>query len=358
MMNYRPYQPPNTTNLVSKLGVDVNLPPTSDSKRRLMSQIYQLMTKRISQVGKRVLVFLDELEPYLLKTLEDGPFVPMSSLSTSENPLPKRQNQWSNAESRLANQDKRLKNTRDTKIAALRLKFNAFKSLEGEKVNGTFTRLKCLLNDLENNGVITSYSKSECDSQEPLPPLPKLIGAAPSGTSESLISLSDLTLNMADLTLDTPDPKKTRPSVKVSPAYVIKKKTIRSPVGPKPCSDKKADSSIKKLLLTLMEEIKGLKRQIEIPLGTPPPSSQPSSSKASKQKTWFGPCKHCGFRNNLSDDFYLIPKCSTCGSTDHLTKEHLEHAIVQKTLSKLKAQLPLKPSPKKGSHDSKAFHKV
>ncbi|GKB32784.1 retrovirus-related pol polyprotein from transposon TNT 1-94 [Tanacetum coccineum] len=43
--------------------------------------------------------------------------------------------------------------TRDTKIAALRLKFNAFKSLEGEKVNGTFTRLKCLLNDHENNGV-------------------------------------------------------------------------------------------------------------------------------------------------------------------------------------------------------------
>ncbi|GJY04464.1 hypothetical protein Tco_0370404 [Tanacetum coccineum] len=44
-------------------------------------------------------------------------------------------------------------NTRDTKIAALRLKFNAFKSLKGEKVMGTFTRLKCLLNDLENNGV-------------------------------------------------------------------------------------------------------------------------------------------------------------------------------------------------------------
>ncbi|GJS52242.1 retrovirus-related pol polyprotein from transposon TNT 1-94 [Tanacetum coccineum] len=43
--------------------------------------------------------------------------------------------------------------TRDTKIVALRLKFNAFKSIEGEKVMGTFTRLKCLLNDLENNGV-------------------------------------------------------------------------------------------------------------------------------------------------------------------------------------------------------------
>ncbi|GKB73744.1 hypothetical protein Tco_0935156 [Tanacetum coccineum] len=43
--------------------------------------------------------------------------------------------------------------TKDTKIDALRLKFNAFKALEGEKVNGTFTRLRILLNDLENNGV-------------------------------------------------------------------------------------------------------------------------------------------------------------------------------------------------------------
>ncbi|GJS75936.1 hypothetical protein Tco_0725817 [Tanacetum coccineum] len=113
----------------------------------------------------RFLVFLNGLEPYLMKTLEDGPFVPMSSLSTSDNPLPKRQNQWSNTESHLANQDIRLKSiiisylpndvmksvikcktakdmwndlilahegpsdTRDTKIAALRLKFNAFKSL-------------------------------------------------------------------------------------------------------------------------------------------------------------------------------------------------------------------------------------
>ncbi|GKA86379.1 hypothetical protein Tco_0808090 [Tanacetum coccineum] len=194
---------------------------------------------------------------------------------------------------------------------------------------------------------ITSNSESECDSQEPFPPLPKLIRAAPSGTSESLFSLSDLTLNMADLTLDTPVLKKTRPSVKVSPTYVIKKKIEKSPAVTKPCSDKKADSSIEQLLLTLMEEVKGLKRKIKIPSGTPPSSSQPSSSKATKQKTWFGPCKHCGFKNHLSDDCYSNPKCSTCGSTDHLTKEHLEHAVVKKTLSKLKAQSPLKPSPKK-----------
>ncbi|GJZ11250.1 hypothetical protein Tco_0546009, partial [Tanacetum coccineum] len=121
---------------------------------------------------------------------------------------------------------------------------------------------------------ITSDSEYEYDSQESLPPLPKLIGAAPSGTSESLISLSDSTLNMADLTLDTLVPKKTRPSVKVSPAYVIKKKTEKSPVVPKPCSDKKVNSSTEQLLLTLMEEVKGLKKQIEIPLGTPSSSSQ------------------------------------------------------------------------------------
>nr|GEW01287.1 retrovirus-related Pol polyprotein from transposon TNT 1-94 [Tanacetum cinerariifolium] len=86
----------------------------------------------------RFLVFLDGLKPYLITTLKDGLFVPMSNLSTPTNPLPKRQNQCSNAESRLANQDKRLK---------------------GEKVNGTYTRLKCLLNDLENNGVVISQSE-------------------------------------------------------------------------------------------------------------------------------------------------------------------------------------------------------
>ncbi|GJY12457.1 retrovirus-related pol polyprotein from transposon TNT 1-94 [Tanacetum coccineum] len=168
---------------------------------------------------------------------------------------------------------------------------------------------------------ITSDSESECKNQKPLPPLLKLIRAAPAGTSDSLISLSDLTLNMANLTLNTSVPKKTRPtSVKVSPTYVIKRKTENKlPVNPKSCSDKKADSSTEQLLLTLMEE----------------------------QKTWFGLCKHPVLRNHLSDDCYSKPKCSTCGSTDHLTKEHLEHAAVKKMLIKLKAQSPLNPTPKK-----------
>nr|GEW30267.1 transcription factor EGL1 isoform X2 [Tanacetum cinerariifolium] len=69
---------------------------------------------------------------------------------------------------------------------------------------------------------ITSDLEFECETQEPLPLLPKLLGAAPSGTSESLISLSDLTLNMAELTLDSSVLKITRPSPKVSPTYVIR----------------------------------------------------------------------------------------------------------------------------------------
>nr|GEW25428.1 ribonuclease H-like domain-containing protein [Tanacetum cinerariifolium] len=56
--------------------------------------------------------------------------------------------------------------TRDTKIAAIRLRFNAFKALEGEKVNGTFTRMKCLLNDLENNGISISQAEDSDSNVE------------------------------------------------------------------------------------------------------------------------------------------------------------------------------------------------
>ncbi|GJT44018.1 retrovirus-related pol polyprotein from transposon TNT 1-94 [Tanacetum coccineum] len=59
--------------------------------------------------------------------------------------------------------------TKDTKIVALRLKFNAFKALEGEKVNGTFTRLRSLLNDLENNYVSISQAEVNATFVNSLP---------------------------------------------------------------------------------------------------------------------------------------------------------------------------------------------
>ncbi|GKF98475.1 hypothetical protein Tco_0297258, partial [Tanacetum coccineum] len=76
-----------------------------------------------------------------------------------------------------------------------------------------------------------------------------------------------------------------------------KKGQIVSPTLPNPIPVKKADSSTEQLLLTLM------------------------------------------FRNHLPEDYYMKPKCSTCGSTYHMTKEHPKEAVVKKILAKLKAQL-------------------
>ncbi|GKA22943.1 ribonuclease H-like domain-containing protein [Tanacetum coccineum] len=60
-------------------------------------------------------------------------------------------------------------NTRDTKIVALRLKFNASKVLKGEKVQGTFTRLIILLNDLENKDVYIPQAKMNATFVNSLP---------------------------------------------------------------------------------------------------------------------------------------------------------------------------------------------
>ncbi|GKC86188.1 hypothetical protein Tco_1141905, partial [Tanacetum coccineum] len=73
--------------------------------------------------------------------------------------------------------------------------------------------------------MITSNSEDDNDIQEPLPPLPQLTGADPSGASKSLISLSDLTANMDNLTLNTASKEIKKSSNKVSQTYVIKKRT-------------------------------------------------------------------------------------------------------------------------------------
>ncbi|GJT21637.1 retrovirus-related pol polyprotein from transposon TNT 1-94 [Tanacetum coccineum] len=106
-----------------------------------------------------------------------------------------------------------------------------------------------------------------------------------------------------------------------------------------------------------MEEVKSLKEHIKVPSNNSPSVSQTGSSKSSKgnQTTWFRPCKHCGFKNHLAKDCYLKPKCSTCGSTDHLTKEHPEQTVVKRTLTMLKAQSSVNPLAKKASMIPKPF---
>ncbi|GJT85899.1 retrovirus-related pol polyprotein from transposon TNT 1-94, partial [Tanacetum coccineum] len=97
---------------------------------------------------------------------------------------------------------------------------------------------------------IISDSKSEYDIHEPLSPLPKLSRAEPIGTSIDVIPLIDLTL--------TP---------------IVSNKTQM-------VTDKeKDDSSTEKLLLTLIEEVKGLKEQIKSPSDNFKCVSQTGSSK-------------------------------------------------------------------------------
>ncbi|GJW92090.1 retrovirus-related pol polyprotein from transposon TNT 1-94 [Tanacetum coccineum] len=119
-----------------------------------------------------------------------------------------------------------------------------------------------------------------------------------------------------------------------------KKAQTKSPYVPDPSPDKKADSSTEQLLLTLIKEEKGLKEQIKPSSKNSLSVSQTGSFKSikRKQKTRFGPCKHHSFKNHLSEDCYNQPKCFTCQSTDHLTKEHHEQVVVKNTLYKLKAQ--------------------
>ncbi|GJR31238.1 retrovirus-related pol polyprotein from transposon TNT 1-94 [Tanacetum coccineum] len=189
-----------------------------------------------------------------------------------------------------------------------------------------------------------------------LTPLPKLIGPDLSGASKSLISLSDLTANMADLTLNTASKEIKKSSNKVSQTYVIKKRIESMHLAVQnSCPDKNTLPSTEQLLLTLMEKVKGIKKQILIPSDTSSSVSQACSSKTPKQKVWYGPCKHCGIRNHLSDDCYSKPKCSTCGSISHTTKEHTKQTDVRKSLNKLKGQSTSKSIPVRTARMPKTF---
>ncbi|GJT02579.1 hypothetical protein Tco_0823748 [Tanacetum coccineum] len=224
-----------TTNNVVWNVVDENLLQLLDSKRDThVTNIPEFDRDDFSSWKYKFLVYLNGLEPYLFEILEDRPFVPMSTLSTSTNPLPKPQKQWSHAR-RLANQDKRLKSIiisclpndvmmsvikcttakaiwtdlilahkgpsgiKDTKIAALRLKLNDFKALKDEKVNETFTRMKCLLNDLENKGV--SIPQAEVNTTF-VNSLPKNGRDSDSDVKEDTMSSSEF---LADLNVEFHD---------------------------------------------------------------------------------------------------------------------------------------------------------
>ncbi|GJU32880.1 hypothetical protein Tco_1176469 [Tanacetum coccineum] len=149
----------NATNNV--VGKD-ELPQLHDSKGGShVTNVPQLDVEDFTSWKDRFLVYLDGLEPYFTSNLRKWTILPKSTPSTPKNFLPRPQKYWTAIDRRLFNQDKRLKSiiishegpseTRDTKIATLRLKFIAFKALEGEKEKETYTMLKIFDSKVEED---------------------------------------------------------------------------------------------------------------------------------------------------------------------------------------------------------------
>nr|GFC07151.1 hypothetical protein [Tanacetum cinerariifolium] len=89
---------------------------------------------------------------------------------------------------------------------------------------------------------------------------------------------------MAELTLNNSSKRSKKSYVKVSRTYVIKKTEPKVETVQISCSEKKASPSIEQLLLSLMEEVKGIKDHIKIPFVTSSSGSLATSFMPSKQK--------------------------------------------------------------------------
>ncbi|GJV31687.1 retrovirus-related pol polyprotein from transposon TNT 1-94 [Tanacetum coccineum] len=160
---------------------------------------------------------------------------------------------------------------------------------------------------------ITSDFESECDIQEPFPPLPKLLGAEPNDTSSDVLTLADLT--------QTPTVLKETKKVlgKGTTIKAPKKRTQTvSPSVLDPIPEKKADSSTEQLLLTLMEELKAQ-------------STQGSSSRKDPLiPKPFIDGNYCGFTDHHSDECEYYPGCDICGSIAHETSDYTKKTSINR----------------------------
>nr|GEX98247.1 zinc finger, CCHC-type [Tanacetum cinerariifolium] len=282
-----------TTTNVAQNVVDENLPQLLDSRGGShVINVPKFDKEDFTSWKVRFLVFLDGLEPYLLKTLEDGPFVPLSNLSTTTNPLSKPQNDWSHAKARLANQDKRLKSIiisclpNDVMKAALSSKAlisdNQFQDNDSDVEEDLMSSSEFIVDlnaEYHKRTLLANYKRfykrfgrdeesvsSEdkeatkveafmgIDEEEPS------VGKADTRSGQWVeITMKKIhrLLSMAD----GDERKHVLDYTHVDLHYVedqrknLKKTKIKPPFVPETCSDKKADSFIEKqLLLTLMDE--------------------------------------------------------------------------------------------------------
>ncbi|GJW30438.1 retrovirus-related pol polyprotein from transposon TNT 1-94 [Tanacetum coccineum] len=251
--------------------------------------------------------------------------------------------------------------TKDTKIVALRLKFNAFKALEGEKVNGTFTRLKYLLIDLENNGFSISQAKdSDLDAEE--------------DTRSSSEFLVDLNAEFHDKALLANQKRFYKRSERVGSSKKTMDKSNKTCFAcgklglvaesfdwdEEPVSSKDEWVTKVKAFMAIAEEEpsvgKGDARSGDVPNGTSPeliyladltqfpyvfdkPKKVPDKERVKSIK------KKAQIKSSPMSPF--VPNSSNTKNADSSTEqllltlmeeEHPEQAVVKKTLAKLKAQ--------------------
>ncbi|GKA94449.1 reverse transcriptase domain-containing protein [Tanacetum coccineum] len=135
-----------TTNNVAQNVGNEDLPQLLDSKGGFhVTNVPGFDKEDFSSWKDRFLVYLDVLEPCLLedrKLANQDKRLKSIIISCLPNDVMKSVIKCTTAKAMWTNlvlAHEGLSDTKDTNIAALRLKFNAFKELEGEKVNGTFT---------------------------------------------------------------------------------------------------------------------------------------------------------------------------------------------------------------------------
>nr|GEW32896.1 putative reverse transcriptase domain-containing protein [Tanacetum cinerariifolium] len=216
--------------------------------------------------------------------------------------------------------------------------------------------LKDDVSDLKN--VIEKWTSSKVTLDQLLTEqVPGNIVRALGGRGANLISTSNDVIPLADLTQTSIVFDETKHvSKKESLVKAIKKKAhAKSPYVPDPSPDKKPKSSTKKLLLTLIEEVKGLKEQIKPSFDNNASVLQTGSSKSTKgkQKSRFGPCpdeagvsvNETLFRGMIGSLMYLTANIhdiqfSICLYARYQTKPKESHLVAVKRIFRYLKRTP------------------
>ncbi|GKE36035.1 hypothetical protein Tco_1455357, partial [Tanacetum coccineum] len=169
-----------------------------------------------------------------------------------------------------------------------------------KKVIEKWTSSKAVESPSETAPEITSDFEFECDIQEPMPHLPKLLGVEPNDSSKDDISLADLTL--------TPTVLKSKSRHIQTPLQL----SLNQEVLNLPKANKEPGLDLVNIVAVVKKTLAKLKAQ----------SSQGSFfRKPPMIPKPFIDCKYCGFNDHHSDECEYYPGCDICGSIAYETSD-------------------------------------